>query len=347
VIPVSEPVDAPATRHDARAEQLLTAEIVPPRHVRPRRATRALVAVGIAAAGALLLGSSAAVTAMMAENSTAAVDTAGAGAAAELVPPPLPSVTALPVPQVKEAPATEDICMLPDVIDALAAGDDEGVITATGGGQAFRNAVVGGLAPCISLVDPARTWVVVNKARPYDPLQFRPAALVPPDDVRNLEGGFLRPDAASALTAMVAAAKKAGVGEIAMESGFRSYSTQRSSYGSQVSQRGAHGADLVSARPGYSEHQSGITADLVACNGGCGTLDQLAATPQGKWLRAHAWEYGWIVRYEDGHTDTTGYLAEPWHVRYIGPQLAEAYHAGGWHTLEEFFGLEPAPDYEG
>ncbi len=100
----------------------------------------------------------------------------------------------------------------------------------------------------------------------------------------------------------------------------------------------------MSARPGFSEHQSGIAADLVGCNGACGTLDDLAASPQGQWLAAHAWEFGWIVRYEDGRTATTGYLAEPWHVRFIGPQLAQAYHSGGWHTLEEFFGVAPAPD---
>ncbi|WP_344093059.1 M15 family metallopeptidase [Microbacterium deminutum] len=342
--PASEPT-VPPTRHDARAAELLSAPIAPARHARPRRATRAAVAVALAAAGALLVGSSAAMTAMMTE--TPAVSGSGTAASARFAPPRLPSVAALPVPQVEQAEATHDICALPEVGEALAAGDNEGVITAAGGGEAFRAAVVGGNAPCISLADPARTWVIVNKRRPFTPLEFRPAMLVLPDDVRSLEGGYLRPDAASALTAMVAAARTAGVGEIAMESGFRAYSTQQSSYGAQVSERGAAGADMVSARPGYSEHQSGIAADLVACNGGCGTLDDLAASAQGAWIAAHAWEYGWIVRYEAGHTSTSGYLAEPWHVRFIGPQLAEAYHTGGWHTLEEFFGLDPAPSYIG
>ncbi|MBN9195390.1 MAG: D-alanyl-D-alanine carboxypeptidase family protein, partial [Microbacterium sp.] len=74
-------------------------------------------------------------------------------------------------------------------------------------------------------------------------------------------------------------------------------------------------------------------------------LDDLAATPQGAWVAAHAWQYGWIVRYEKGHTDVSGYLPEPWHLRYIGTDLAAAYHEGGFHTLEEFFGLPPAPGY--
>jgi len=72
-----------------------------------------------------------------------------------------------------------------------------------------------------------------------------------------------------------------------------------------------------------------------------------AATAQGQWVLAHAFEYGWIVRYEDGGTPVTGYLPEPWHLRYIGPDLAREYHDGGWHTFEEFFGLEPASGYIG
>jgi D-alanyl-D-alanine carboxypeptidase len=119
------------------------------------------------------------------------------------------------------------------------------------------------------------------------------------------------------------------------------------SYGNQVSMRGVEGADLVSARPGFSEHQSGLTADVVACSGGCGGLDDLAATPQGEWLAVHAWEHGWIVRYEEGETETTGYLPEPWHLRYVGTALAEAYHQGGWKSFEAFFGLDPAPGYVG
>jgi D-alanyl-D-alanine carboxypeptidase len=333
----------PANRNAARAEELLADDLTPPRHVRPPRAKRAAVAITVAAVGALLVGSTAAMTVMMSEHPKSGA----AQSTARMAAPPLPAATELPVPHVEQATATRNICQLPDVIDALAARDDEGVVTGAGGGEAFRDAVIGGHAQCISLTDPIWTWVVVNKTRPFAPIDYRPAKLVLPDGVRSLEGGFLRSDAASALTAMVAAAKKAGVGEIAMESGFRSFSTQHTSYGNQVGQRGVAGADLVSARPGYSEHQSGLAADLVACNGGCGTLDQIATTSQGAWLKAHAWQYGWIVRYEQGHTDTTGYLPEPWHVRFIGVGLAQAYHAGGWHSLEDFFALPKAPGYLG
>jgi len=354
IIVVTEPGDShaptlPLTRRAAReAELLTTIDAIPVRHARPRRAVRAAVSITIAAAGALLLGSTAAMTAMMTDPPPASIDAAdSAEATVRIAASPVASVAALPVPLVEQTAATADICDLPEVVEALGAGDDEGVITAAGGGEAFRAAVVHGNAPCISLSDPARTWVVINKTRPYDPIDYRPGALVLPDDVRSVDGGWLRPDAASALTKLVAAARAAGVGEIAMQSGFRSYSTQQSSYGAQVASRGVAGADLVSARPGFSEHQSGITGDLIACNGGCGTLDDLAASPQGAWLRDHAWEFGWITRYEDGYTAVTGYLPEPWHMRYVGLELARTYHDGQWHTLEDFFGLPPAPAYAG
>ena len=71
----------------------------------------------------------------------------------------------------------------------------------------------------------------------------------------------------------------------------------------------------------------------------------IGGTPQSDWIAENAWRYGFIVRYEQGRTATTGYSAEPWHLRFIGRELAGAYADGGFHTLEEFFGLEPAPDY--
>jgi D-alanyl-D-alanine carboxypeptidase len=162
--------------------------------------------------------------------------------------------------------------------------------------------------------------------------------------VRNVEGGSLRSDAAAALTSLVASARDGGVGEIALESGFRSHRTQHDTYARHFSERGAQ-ADQVSARPGFSEHQIGLGADVVPCAETCGTLDDLAATPQGQWVAAHSWEHGWIVRYVEGGTGVTGYLPEPWHLRYVGRELARAYHVGGWTSLEEFFALPPAPGY--
>ncbi len=291
--------------------------------------------------GAVLLMGSAAMTAMM----LPAASDGGADAALSLRAQP-PTIEQLPVPQMEQSPPSADICTIPEISAALQAGDDEAVIIAAGGGEAFRAAVVDGRAPCIDLGDSARTWTVIDKVRPANPIDYRPAGLLSPPGVRNLEGGALRTDAASALASLAAAAQSAGAGEIALESGFRSYETQQETYGRHHSERG-EGADQVSARPGYSEHQLGLSADVVACAGACGTLDELAGSPQGQWIAAHAWEHGWIVRYVEGATPVTGYLPEPWHLRYVGPELAKAYHDGGWTSLEEFFALPPAPAYVG
>jgi D-alanyl-D-alanine carboxypeptidase len=311
-------------------------------HARPRRVTRRIAVVAGLATGAALLLGSAAMTAMMLPSVS---PSGGADAALSMTVQPQ-HVDQLPVPQVEQSPPAADICALPDVVAAVQAGDDEAAIVAAGGGEAFRAAVVEGRAPCVNLGDSARTWTVVDKIRPTSPIDYRPSGLVLPDGVRNVEGGALRSDAAAALASLVTGARSAGVGEIALESGFRSYQTQQQTYGRHFAERGER-ADQVSARPGYSEHQLGLAADVVACAGACGTLDDLAATAQGQWIADHAWEHGWIVRYVEGATPVTGYLPEPWHLRYIGPELAKAYHDGGWTSLEEFFALGPAPAYLG
>ncbi len=333
----------PSARRAARADGILAADDPerPARHARPRRLVRAGVVALIAGGGVLLLGSTAAVTALI-----SGAPTGETPAVAQLDAGP-PHVDELPVPTVEQTPVSTDICTKPAVIAALDAGDDAAAIEAAGGAEWFRIAVAEGGAECIDHADPTRVWVVINKTRPYDPVDYWPADLMFPDGVRSLEVASLRKEASAAFTEMVTAAREAGAGEIGLLSAFRSFQSQTSTYGRHVDSRGVEGADLVSARPGYSEHQSGLSADVVPCAGPCGSLDDLAATPQGEWIAAHAWEYGWIVRYVDGATDVSGYLAEPWHLRYIGRDLARAYHDGGWTTLEEFFGLPPAPHYAG
>lgn len=261
------------------------------------------------------------------------------------VEPPAPVVAeALPAPRVESVDAVAP-CENDAVLGALQAGDPGAVVAAFGGAQAFRAHVAAGSAPCIPLDDARWPWVVVNKQRPLAPAEFRPASIASPANVA-IQDRALQADAAQALDRLTAAAEAEGAGRIALNSGFRSYETQISSFGAQVQSRGVEAAEEVSARPGHSEHQTGLAADVVACDGSsCGTLGDFGATGQGAWTAQNAWRFGWIVRYEAGATGTTGYAAEPWHLRYIGPELAEAYHAGGYHTLEEFFGLPPAPDY--
>ena len=343
-----------ATRRAAKTAQLMAPPAPPARHARAARTARPGIVAGLAVIVSLVLASTATVTAALsgpalygvAEGRVAASTTAESPPPSAQVSVPLPaSVEALPAPTIESAPAAIELCSIPAFANALAAGDDAAAIAAAGGADVFRTAIAEGTAPCVALDDPARVWVVLNKTRPNAPLDYRPAALAMPDGVRSIEGGSLRADAAAALSAMAGASAAAGAGEIALQSGFRSYETQQTTYGSQADAQGVEEADLTSARPGFSEHQSGLAGDIVACAGGCGTLDDLAATAQGQWIVAHSWEYGWVTRYEDGYTPITGYSPEPWHLRYIGPELARAYHDGGWHTLEEFFGLPAAPTY--
>ncbi|MGQ7337548.1 LD-carboxypeptidase LdcB/DacB [Streptococcus suis] len=115
-------------------------------------------------------------------------------------------------------------------------------------------------------------------------------------------------------------------------SGFRSYETQASLYQSYVDQDGQAAADTYSARPGYSEHQTGLAFDLMDSSGNL--LEEPTAS---QWLADNAHRYGFIVRYLPGKEYSTGYMAESWHVRYIGQEATDIYNSG--LTLEEYFGV--------
>lgn len=300
----------------------------------PRHASRRPRVVGITVPIGLLFTAAASLVALAAVPVAPGVDDLPAPAAAMM----LPDVHVA-------AERAADPCADEQVRAALADGDDAATVRAFGGGEAFRAAVAAGNAPCISLSDPARTWVVVNKLRPLRPESYAPASLIGAAVASTTRSNELRPVATAALDAMAAAARDAGAGVLGINNGYRSYAVQVRTYGTHVRNKGAEGADAVSARPGFSEHQSGLAFDLVACAPSCGDLDSFGPSPQGRWVAENAWRYGFIVRYEAGRTAVTGYSPEPWHIRYIGPELAEAYHQGGHHTLEEFFGLPPAPDY--
>lgn len=294
-----------------------------------------------AIAGAGVLALSIGMTAGLVAVGAVAEPTAEAPVA--ITPPwPVP-VAALPVPDVQAVPPVAP-CDQAGVQDAVASNDAGATIVAVGGGGTFREAVATGTLPCVNLADAAQPWFVVNKLRPFSQQDWAPSDLVTPSGLAVLDGSALRAEAASALDALAGGVRAAGAGDIAMSSGYRSYQTQVANHEAQVASEGTS-AELSSARAGYSEHQTGLTADIVPCSSGCGSLDDMAASAQGRWIAEHGWEYGWIVRYEAGQTDTTGYLPEPWHLRYIGTELARAYHEGGFESLEAFFGLPAAPDY--
>ncbi len=184
--------------------------------------------------------------------------------------------------------------------------------------------------------DPASIWVVANKKRPLQPLSYAP------NDLVSISGQRLRSEAAQQLTALIAAAKQENL-TLQPLSGYRSYETQVSVYNNEVRTYGQTVADSQSARPGTSEHQTGLSIDIGG--GGCGIEDCFGDTTEGKWVAANAYKYGFIVRYTAGKESITGYRAEPWHIRYIGASLATEMQRTNTTTLEEFFDLPAAPSY--
>lgn len=195
-----------------------------------------------------------------------------------------------------------------------------------------------------SIDDPLSIWVVNDKLRPLNPIDFVPPDLVTPA-VPYISSPLMRSEAAAALQSLAAAAASEGAGVIQIQNAYRSYAVQTSVHNRLVAQLGREKAQAQSARPGYSEHQTGLTADLVGSPAVCAIQACFGTTPQGAWLASDAWRFGFVIRYPEGKTEVTGYIYEPWHVRYVGVALATEMHNTGVLTLEEFFGLPPAPDY--
>lgn len=199
-----------------------------------------------------------------------------------------------------------------------------------------------------SIDDPASIWVVVNKQRPLNPKTYAPANLVKPNITLKATTDMedhVQKATATALEKMAADAKAQGLG-LNLQSGYRSYSFQVALYNRYVSQQGKAVADTQSARPGYSEHQTGFAADLGSdSHPECDVEACFGTTAEGKWLAANAYKYGFLIRYTEGNDKITGYIPEPWHVRYVGVELSTEMHNQGIATLEQFFGLPNAPDY--
>lgn len=192
-----------------------------------------------------------------------------------------------------------------------------------------------------SLEKPDSIWVIANKSRPL-PADYRPADLVKPDvpilEHKSTDEMSVRQGIAKPLETMLADAAAEGI-QLRLASGFRSYSLQKTYYESYVRAYGQAEADRFSARPGTSEHQTGLVVDLSTIGSDC-YLDACFATePGGKWVAANGHKYGFIVRYPKNKESVTGYIYEPWHLRYVGPELAAEVHSQGNVTLEEFFGL--------
>ncbi len=196
-----------------------------------------------------------------------------------------------------------------------------------------------------SLTEPTSIWVIVNKHHPL-PVDFVPELTVPDVNLRlnsSEEQMQINTTTAPAIKDLFTAAKKDNI-NLVFGSGYRSGKLQTKFYTDYVAKDGVAQADTYSARPGFSEHQSGFSADIVSENSNCNMQTCWADTAEGKWLAQNASNFGFIIRYPLDKQSITGYQYEPWHIRYVGKDLALQIKKSK-QTLEEFFKLESAPTY--
>lgn len=204
------------------------------------------------------------------------------------------------------------------------------------------------LFPRLATEFPSSTWLVVNKNRPLQPIDYVPQdlrAINSSSSIDNSRGLRLTSAAATALEQMANQMHRDGAGQIFVNSAYRTHSYQGELFLQKVDQYGETEALLRSAKAGYSEHQTGLAVDVSVPAQGCAIMACFGDTVGGIWIAENAWRFGYVIRYEQGTSEITGYTYEPWHLRYIGASLAKLYHESGMNTLEEFWSLPPAPFY--
>ncbi|WP_422655646.1 D-alanyl-D-alanine carboxypeptidase family protein [Lysinibacillus sp. RS11] len=145
----------------------------------------------------------------------------------------------------------------------------------------------------------------------------------------------MRNEASIAIGKLFADAKKQGVSLLGV-SAYRSHATQVTLFNNYVKRDGYDKAITYSALPGTSEHETGLAIDVTGGNGKCAAQDCFGGTKEAKWLKSHAADYGFIIRYPQGKESITGYQYEPWHLRYVGKSIAQTIMGKGI-TLEEYY----------
>ncbi|WP_334121827.1 M15 family metallopeptidase [Glutamicibacter sp.] len=182
------------------------------------------------------------------------------------------------------------------------------------------------------LSDASSMLALINPTTKLSPEDYTPTKLVSVGGT----GLTLRAEAAQAVEDLIADARAAGH-SIKLLSAYRSYERQAALFNQYQSKYGTAYAERISARPGTSEHQLGLAADLGYTNSRAELKEEFGQTPAGIWIAKHASDYGLIIRYPQGKEEITGYKYEPWHVRYIGKEHAKAIAESGAETYEEYF----------
>ncbi|MCM3236717.1 M15 family metallopeptidase [Heyndrickxia oleronia] len=152
---------------------------------------------------------------------------------------------------------------------------------------------------------------------------------------QDIEKSYMRQEAATALEKMFSEAEKNGIYLFA-SSGYRSYERQKAILNNEIANVGKEKAEQAVATPGQSEHQTGLAMDITSESENYLLSENLGKQKEGIWLREHAHEFGFILRYPKDKENITGYEYEPWHFRYVGKKAAAVIYKNGW-TLEEYF----------
>ncbi|MFD2117517.1 M15 family metallopeptidase [Paenibacillus yanchengensis] len=175
------------------------------------------------------------------------------------------------------------------------------------------------------------------------PDQYEPTDLVYPDVrfifAEKLDKRKLRKEAATALEEMFVAAEEDGY-YLAGVSGYRSREYQKQLFNRYVAKDGVEKAKTYSAYPGTSEHETGLAMDVTRSDGKCAASDCFGDMDEATWIAKYAHQFGFIVRYPEGKQNITGYKYEPWHLRYVGIELAEQLNTND-QTLEEYYDAVP------
>ena len=191
--------------------------------------------------------------------------------------------------------------------------------------------------PSLHSIDAAASqWVVVNKLRPLSPITYKPKL----DKTINLAV-----PAADAYRKLKTAVAKSGNGTLCLNSGYRSYTTQTNTYANALRLYGKKTAEALAAHPGHSEHQTGLAADVSTTALGC-RIGSFGSSKASTWVAKNAHTFGFIVRYPNKLQNITGYQYEPWHLRFVGVELATQMKNAKVLTLEQFWQLPAAPNYK-